>query len=84
MKIMIGIMLLMITVFLFIIGRRLKRIFDVLNEGRIQLEEYLKVVFEDASDSAQLYQVENEEKKMLWSLEEKESLFNEMLQDIFQ
>lgn len=84
MVIVIGFFLLTISILLFFIGRTLRRINQTLDSGKRQLEDYLKVILETASEEDTDYIVGNEEKQMLWTTEEKEQIFNEMLQEIFQ
>ena len=86
MTIVVGIFLFIISTLLFIIGRRLRRINHTLNQGKKQLEEYLRIILETESTEEEVldYTVGNEEKQMLWTMEEKEQLFNEMLREMFQ
>ena len=86
MTIVVGIFLFIISTLLFVIGRRLRRINNTLNQGKKQLEEYLTIILEPAVTEEEMpdYSIRNEEKQILWSMEEKEQLFNEVLQEMFQ
>lgn len=87
MVIIAGVFLFTISILLIYIGRTLYQIKSILRSGKRQLEEYLRVICESAYDEGEdlgNYQVTSEEKQMLWSREEKEQLFNEVLQEIFQ
>lgn len=86
MIIILAVFLFIISILLFYIGRKLYQIKSILFSAKQQLEEYLRVVCESAYQGEDTgdYQVTNEEKQVLWSMEEKEQLFNEVLQEIFQ
>ena len=86
MTIVVGIFLFIISTLLFVIGRRLRTINNTLNQGKKQLEEYLTITLEPAVTEEEMpdYSIRNEEKQILWSMEEKEQLFNEVLQEMFQ
>ena len=86
MTIVVGIFLFIISTLLFVIGRRLRTINNTLNQGKKQLEEYLTIILEPAVTEEEMpdYSIRNEEKQILWSMEEKEQLFNEVLQEMFQ
>lgn len=86
MAIIVVFFLLTISILLLYIGRELHRIKKTMDQGRRQLEDYLRVVFESAAteEDADYYRVGNDEKQILWTMEEKEQLFNEMFQEMFQ
>lgn len=85
MNIVIGLFLIVIGVLLCCMIKLLRRINNTMESAKRQLEEYLKVIWDSATeDDVQNYAVGNEEKQLLWTMEEKEQLFNEMLQEIFQ
>ncbi len=86
MAIVVGIFLFTISILLIFIGRSLRRINQTLDSGKKQLEEYLKIIWESGmtEENEDHYKVGDEEKQILWTMEEKEQLFNEMLQEMFQ
>ncbi len=86
MTIVVGIFLFIISTLLFVIGRRLRRINHTLDQGKKQLEEYLRTILESGIGEEEMpdYSIGNEEKQILWTMEEKEQLFNEMLGEMFQ
>lgn len=80
----VAVLLLIISILLLYIGRSLWQIRQTLDKSKQQLEDYLKVVLDSSfSEEENAYAIGNEEKQMLWTMEEKEKLFNDMLQEIF-
>lgn len=83
MVIVIGIGIFTICILLLYIWKVLRQINASLQSAKKQLEDYLKVVWEGATEDVNAdYRVEDEEKKMLWSQEEKEQLFYEVMQEL--
>lgn len=81
----VAVLLLIISLLLLYIGRSLWQIRQTLDKAKQQLEDYLKVVLESSfsQEEENAYEIGNEEKKILWTMEEKEKLFNDILQEIF-